>query len=341
MNAGAGRERFAPGGRLHPNSCRHLLRELTFLLGVLLGPACAGQTPIFSAPEAVWPPVVAAPDSAPIIIEPAPRLLPLIDEEFLPYAEPEVVYLEPANPSFWADLHTVDDRLWADACNFYDRRTLLALGAGVAGHAILANTDIDESLRREYQERQRGAGTDEISEFFHSHKTFGEGTFALPIYGVALGSRYLFPDSGVANVTSEWGERSLRTFAVGVPPVLLLQYAIGASRPGETDHTSQWRPFEDSNGVSGHSFMGAIPFITAAKMTDRPLLKGAFYTASLLPGFSRFNDDDHYLSQVALGWWIAYLSASAVDDSFGLPPNMELVAGPVADGDGVSLIWRW
>ncbi len=322
-------------------SVRHALCELPLLFGVLFAAACAGQSPIFTAPEAAWPPVVAAPVTAPILIEPVPRLLPPVDGGMLPYGDPEVVYLEPAEPGFWADLHTVDDRLWADVRNFYDRRTLLALTAGVAGHAILANTDIDESLRREYQERERDSGTDEISEFFHSNKTFGEGTFALPIYGVALGLRYLFPDSGVADTTSEWGERSLRTFVVGVPPVLFLQYAIGASRPGETDHTSEWRPFEDSNGVSGHAFMGAIPFISAAKMTDQPLLKGVFYTASILPGFSRFNDDDHYLSQVALGWWIAYLSASAVDDSFNLPPNMEIVAGPVADGEGVNLIWRW
>ncbi len=321
------------------NPARHLLRALSLFSGVLLATACAGQTPIFAAPEAAWPPVVAAPEAAPIIIEPEPRLLPPLESEVL--ADPQVLYPEPANPTFWEDFQTVDDRLWADARNFYDRRTLLALTAGVAAHAILANTDLDESIRREYQERQRGAGTDEISEFFHSNKSFGEGAFALPIYGAALGTRYLCPESGVADVSSEWGERSLRTFAVGVPPVLLLQYAIGASRPGETDHTSQWRPFEDSNGVSGHAFMGAIPFITAAKMTDRPLLKGGFYTLSILPGFSRFNDDDHYLSQVALGWWIAYLSASAVDDSFGLPPNMELVAGPVADGEGVNLVWQW
>ena len=61
--------------------------------------------------------------------------------------------------------------------------------------------------------------------------------------------------------------------------------------------------------------MGALPFITAAKMTDKPLLKVAWYSLSVMPGISRINDNAHYLSQVALGWTLSYLVSSAVFNS--------------------------
>jgi len=42
-------------------------------------------------------------------------------------------------------------------------------------------------------------------------------------------------------------------------------------------------------------------------------LKGLFYAASPLAALSRINDDKHFFSQAALGWYMAYLSVSAVD----------------------------
>lgn len=59
--------------------------------------------------------------------------------------------------------------------------------------------------------------------------------------------------------------------------------------------------------------MSALPFINAAKMTERPWLKSAFYLGSLLGPLSRVNDNAHYTSQAGLGWGMAFLAASAVD----------------------------
>ena len=93
--------------------------------------------------------------------------------------------------------------------------------------------------------------------------------------------------------------------------MLLLQRALGASRPDEAG--SHWQSFNDSNGVSGHSFMGAVPFLTAAEMIDNSYLKYTLYLGSTLAGLSRINDNDHYFSQAVLGWWIAYLSVNSTD----------------------------
>ncbi len=54
-------------------------------------------------------------------------------------------------------------------------------------------------------------------------------------------------------------------------------------------------------------------FIDAAKMTDNCWLKTGLYACSVLPAWSRINDDAHFPSQAFLGWWMAYCAATAVD----------------------------
>ena len=118
--------------------------------------------------------------------------------------------------------------------------------------------------------------------------------------------------------------------------MLGLQLLTGAGRPDETHESSEWQPFQDNNGVSGHSFMGAIPFMSAAKMTDNLWLKGSLYAASTIPGISRINDDRHYFSQVMLGWWLAYLAESAVDHSHNPNANQRFFVCPNPGGIGVG-----
>ena len=119
--------------------------------------------------------------------------------------------------------------------------------------------------------------------------------------------------------------------------MLSLQVLTGGSRPGETTATSYWKPFDDNNGASGHAFIGAIPFISAAKMSDNIWLKGGLYAASTLPALSRVNDDDHYFSQIFLGWWVAYLAGSAVDRTDDAHRNHRFLVYPVGDGIGAGV----
>jgi hypothetical protein len=234
---------------------------------------------------------------------------------------------------------TVIERIGADAGHFYDRQTLTWFLAFVGAHAAISNSSLDEGLREDYQEGPRSLSTDEYIEFFHSNKLFGEGTYAIPVYAAVVGARWALPESETTGVVGEWGERSLRTVLVGAVPLVASQWTIGSSRPGEEHSESHWEPFNDDNGASGHAFMGAVPFLSAAKMTDRPVLKGLLYVGSTLPGFSRFNDDDHYASQVILGWGIAYLASSAVDDSYRLPGDGTVV--PIAAGNATGLGFEW
>ena len=144
----------------------------------------------------------------------------------------------------------------------------------------------------------------------------------------------------MGDAVGEWGQRSLRTVLVGAPPMLAMQYIIGASRPGETSASSHWKPFDDNNGVSGHAFIGAVPFISAAKMTDDSLWKAGLYFASALPAISRINDDAHYSSQVILGWWMAYLAANAVDGTQLAKKNLTIAPMLLSEAVGVGIVYR-
>ncbi|HQW58403.1 MAG TPA: hypothetical protein PK583_05570, partial [Gammaproteobacteria bacterium] len=51
------------------------------------------------------------------------------------------------------------------------------------------------------------------------------------------------------------------------------------------------------------------------------------------PGLSRINDNKHYLSQVILGWSIAFLSARSVYQSdLDRDPTFQIMAYPKSNG---------
>ncbi|MFH1265348.1 MAG: phosphatase PAP2 family protein [Planctomycetota bacterium] len=224
---------------------------------------------------------------------------------------------------------------------YYSRANLGMLAAGVGLAAVLANTTFDTSLRDHYQANLRDIPTDEVSEAVHTPEVLGNGYFTIPAFAATAVVGSWFDEAPLGQGLNEWGQRSLRTILVGAPPMLAMQVITGASRPGETGEGSQWKLFEDNNGVSGHSFMGAVPFLSAAKMTDDPFWKAAFYAGSTLAGFSRVNDDRHYPSQVMLGWWMAYLAATAVDHTHRNGEYFSVFPLPLADGIGAGIDYRW
>jgi hypothetical protein len=198
--------------------------------------------------------------------------------------------------------------VWQDHKNYYSsgNLALLALGLGIA--APLANTPADRQFQDWYQNKVRSADTDEFSRYA---KMPGHYPYMLPIIlGATVGGK-LTDDTLPGAITFDWGSRCCRALLVGAPTVGILQVSLGAGRPSEDP--SQWWPFNDKNGVSGHGFVAAVPFLTAARMTDNRLARFSLVAVSTIPTWSRLNDDDHYLSQAWLGWWIAYLSVRSVD----------------------------
>jgi hypothetical protein len=206
----------------------------------------------------------------------------------------------------------------------------------------LANTNLDEQFRQAVH----GPANSHNNSLMWA-KDLGTGQYVIPgLLGVYAVDYWI--DSGaapgerpVAEALQQWSGRSLRGLTVGAVPVLALQYAIGSSRPGESSAGSKWKPFQDNNGVSGHAFVGAVPFWTAAQMTDNIPLEAAFYAGGTLAGISRIHDDAHYLSQVVMGWWIAGLSVAAVNNTEWEKRQWQVMPMMIEGGSGIGVMHQW
>ena len=228
-------------------------------------------------------------------------------------------------------------KLWTDYSHFYTGPSSQRLILGIGGASILANTSLDEDFQDWYQEEVRSSGTDHAAQFM---RPLGDGWYVIPAC-VGLGIvGAMFNETSEGNTLGEFGGRASRAYAVGAPPMVFFQSALGSSRPDEEPYNSRWRPFHDANAVSGHAFVGAVPFITAAQMTDAPYLKGGLYACSLLPAWSRVNDDCHYLSQALLGWWIAYLACDAVQRTEGRDNNLMFTPVAMPGGVGIGMVYE-
>ena len=206
--------------------------------------------------------------------------------------------------------------------NYASRRTFLRLGAALAGSLALAYSGADEAFDGFWSGSVRSRGTDAVA------KTVYHG-----------GQRYWFLNwlvlGGVdawlrTNAFTRWGRKNFEAMTVGLPTLWTLQRGLGATRPSDPDPSPRYRFLHDDNSASGHAFIGAIPWLTLARRAPQRALRPAARVVSLLTGWSRINDRKHYLSQVILGWTIAWNAVEAVADDApaAAPADEEL---PCAD----------
>ncbi len=194
----------------------------------------------------------------------------------------------------------------ADLAHFYLDTHLPRTGALFGLAALSANTNLDDRMQHWYQSNIRSARTDEAAV---TAKLFGEGKIMVPVSFAAAGMLFLNKESK----TGHWGMYTARAYLAGAPAVLGFQLILGGSRPPERDNPSRWRPFQDNNGVSGHAFMGAVPFLVFSRMCgNRNPLKYVSIALSFATAWSRINDDAHSFSQICLGWYMAWKAVRAV-----------------------------
>ncbi len=191
-------------------------------------------------------------------------------------------------------------------------KNLLYLGDAFVVGGILANTRIDRSIRNTWQNSIRSNAT---NNFFAVPEAIGGFSYWYHlVYPGAVALGYYTRDSVAGNTIYFWGYRSLRTALLGGIQQAIFTQALGSGRP-LNNVDSKWQPYRYKTGVSGHAFYGSIPFLTAAMMSDIPLIRYGLFVLSTLPGIARINSDHHYTSQVVMGWSIAFLSARAVYQS--------------------------
>lgn len=225
----------------------------------------------------------------------------------------------------------------ADHGHYYSWLTARNLLWGIAGGSVLANTSLDQNFRDWLQDDARSRQSDRLADFW---RPFGDGAIFVPAFaGLGLAGMWL-DDIPLGHAMGEFGTRTTRAYLVGTPAMVFMQYGLGGSRPGNRDHASFWRPFDSHSGVSGHAFIGAVPFITAANMSPNRCAKACWYFLSTLPAWSRLNDDTHYLSQVGLGWWMAYLACQSVDQTETATSRFALAPLAEPDAAGVMVVLR-
>ncbi len=236
--------------------------------------------------------------------------------------------------SFWRTLG-------CDQKNFYSGDSLGLLAVGFGAGAVIANTPIDDGLYRMFHQTESVSHRSEFHYTIDTLTEFGNGLYTIPVFVSAWTAGHYLEDKPHMATVGEWGERSTRAMLVGVGPLVALQRVTGGSRPGESDRGSHWSPFADENSVSGHSFMGTVPFLSAANMTENPWEKAAFYAGSAIVPISRITGNQHYPSQAILGWWTAWLAVKAVERTFSEEESwsISLLTEPYATG--VSVEHRW
>jgi hypothetical protein len=226
-----------------------------------------------------------------------------------------------------------------DYKSYFKRERLLRLGIAFGAAGIVANTNMDMAFRNWYQENVRSERTDcwasdPTTDLAFNAKFFGEGKYMVPAALLAASVNYIDADTAVGN----WGANASRAYIVGLPAMWAMQRVTGASRPGETPEGSIWRPFNDDNGVSGHAYIGAVPFLTIASMNpENNWIKYPAYIASAAAGWSRVNDDAHFLSQVFLGWYMAWEAVDSVFENNEKKKKGVTVA-PMAGLDGFGIM---
>lgn len=239
---------------------------------------------------------------------------------------------------------SISDTVIGDYKSFYASDRLLRMGIvfGVAG--IAANTNIDMNIRNWYQDKVRNAQTDSWAsnaetDLSFNAKFFGEGKYLVPIALLSASVNLIDHDTAVGN----WGAYASRAYITGLPAMWFMQSATGATRPGDRPEGSSWTtPFGHSNGVSGHAFVGAVPFLTIAYMNpDNKYIKYPAYIASAAAGWSRVNDDKHFPSQVVLGWYMAWEAVDAVFDNSEKKKGVAVSPMVGLDGFGMMAKGNW
>ncbi|HEX5760706.1 MAG TPA: phosphatase PAP2 family protein [Thermoanaerobaculia bacterium] len=263
---------------------------------------------------------------------PRPAALPflvlsLLASPLLHAAEPA-----PADPpaGAWATVR-------ADYARFYSTRRLIRIGAGFAAGGLVANSDADEEAREGYLEDVFGAGSDGFSD---AVETLGEGEVVMPLFVAAAFAVGLAPEGPAPSGGATWLRRAGRAYLVGAPALYYLQQLTGGSRPGEPEG-SGWDPFHGNHGVSGHAFVGAVPFLTLARQSRRAPARALAVAASTLPALQRLREDEHFLSQVALGWLLAWEATGAVAQADRSPARPAVAPLAARDGGGLLLVWRF
>jgi membrane-associated phospholipid phosphatase len=190
---------------------------------------------------------------------------------------------------------------------------------------------LDQPAQRFAQKNRTESGND----IAHSIRYLGQPEIYGPVTLGLLGAGMV---SGNDELTRSGGRLAV-TLALGGVASNAAKLALGRPRPYESSDADGYVPFSGQEAMpSGHTTM-AFAFATA--LSDdirRPWATVGLYTLAVGVGWSRINDNHHWLSDVAAGAVLGITSAKLVNGRwqiFNLRPPSVLI-GP----ENATLAWQ-
>jgi membrane-associated phospholipid phosphatase len=196
--------------------------------------------------------------------------------------------------------------------------------AATAGLTLLMM--LDQPVQR-YAIDNSGSGADDVASTVRHYgqpEVYGTVTLGLLAAGLA---------SGNSSITRSGGRLAASLLLAGVTTEIGKQM-LGRPRPEQSLDSDGFVPFSGQVSLpSGHT---AMSFALATSLADdihRPLASIGLYGLATAVGWSRINDNRHWLSDVAAGALVGVTSAKLVSGRwriFGLKPPAFLVAPGMA-----------
>jgi membrane-associated phospholipid phosphatase len=201
---------------------------------------------------------------------------------------------------------------------------LYHVAAAAAGLTLLMM--LDQPVQR-YAIDNSGSGADNVASTVRHYgqpEVYGTVTLGLLAAGLA---------SGNSSITRSGGRLAASLLLAGVTTEIGKQM-LGRPRPEQSLDSDGFVPFSGQVSLpSGHT---AMSFALATSLADdihRPLASIGLYGLATAVGWSRINDNRHWLSDVAAGALVGVTSAKLVSGRwriFGLKPPAFLVAPGMA-----------
>jgi membrane-associated phospholipid phosphatase len=195
--------------------------------------------------------------------------------------------------------------------------------AVVFGGVALAGA-FDEPVERDMQ-RDRSQLGDRLAS---AVRRMGEPEVFATIPGAMIAAGLLTKRPGLRR----GGERIAISLALAGVLVASGKLAVGRLRPNQTPETGVFKPFSGADAFpSGHATMA---FALAASLADeikRPWATAALMTVAAATGWSRLNDNKHWLSDVVAGAALGVTSAQVVEERWRIfhlrPPALFVAPG--------------
>jgi len=128
------------------------------------------------------------------------------------------------------------------------------------------------------------------------------------------------------------GERVAVSLALAGVLVVSAKFSVGRLRPNQTSETGAFKPFSGADAFpSGHTTMAFALATSLADEIKRPWATAALMAVAAGTGWSRLNDNKHWLSDVVAGVALGVTSAQLVERRWRIfhlsPPALFVAPG--------------